>query len=72
MYLYMTELINPDNWPAVAEVIRPIVEGDILNDEIARENVRALAKLDDLGETKIRNLVEKRMINEPLYKKYLN
>ncbi|WP_431785734.1 hypothetical protein [Paenibacillus lactis] len=71
MYEYMAKMKNPDNWSAITDIIQPIVEGDILNDDVVRKNVRSLDKLKELGEHGVYTVLVEQLKNSPLYEKYL-
>ncbi|WP_339294349.1 hypothetical protein MKY82_22085 [Paenibacillus sp. FSL W7-1279] len=71
MYEYMAKMKNPDNWSVITDIIQPIVEGDILNDDVVRKNVRSLDKLNELGEHGVYSVLVERLKNSPLYEKYL-
>ncbi|MGW8822231.1 hypothetical protein ACWGNU_08910 [Paenibacillus lautus] len=67
----MAKMKNPDNWSKINEVIQPIVEGDILNDDVVRKHVHSLDKLNELGEHDVYSVLVERLKNSPLYEKYL-
>lgn len=71
MYEYMAKMKNSDNWSAITDIIQPIVEGDILNDDVVRKNVHSLDKLKELGEHGVYTVLVERLKNSPLYEKYL-
>lgn len=71
LYEYMAKMKSPDNWSKINEIIQPIVEGDILNDDVVRKHVHSLDKLNELGEHDVYSVLVERLKNSPLYEKYL-
>lgn len=72
MYMYLTELRDQSNSSVVSKIIRPFIEGDLINDDIARANVALLQRLDDIGETAVKEKIVRAFRNNPAYKRYLN
>lgn len=71
MYGYLLELKDQKNSSIVMSIIQPIVQGDVLNDDIVRANVALLKQLDDLGEFAVKDKIFRDFKNNPLYSKYL-
>lgn len=71
MYRYLEHINNKENWDKVAEVIQPILEGDLVTEEIIKSNIKGLEKLKDLGEDRLYKIIVEELKRDHMYKDYI-
>jgi hypothetical protein len=68
---YLLKVKKPENMVTVMVILRKFLWTDFINEKIAKDNVKLLNKLKEIGEEEIYNLVVNDCKNDKFYKNLL-
>jgi hypothetical protein len=72
MLEYFLYIKNEENEELVTQILRPIVEGDQITEDVARGNLAKLELLKSIGETEIFDAVMEDLREDESYSKYMS